>query len=88
MKFHFDSNQEYQIEAIRAVTDVFEGQPLSGRDFEFSLTETGALLSENGVGNRLALTEEQIWENVISIQLTKTISPLIHLLKISLSEIV
>ena len=68
MKLHFDSNQEYQIEAIRAVTDMFEGQPLSGGDFEFSLTATGALLSENGLGNRLALTEEQIWENVKRIQ--------------------
>lgn len=45
MKLHFDSNQEYQIEAIRAVTGIFEGQPLSGSDFEFSLTQTGALLS-------------------------------------------
>ena len=68
MKLHFDSNQEYQIEAIRAVTDLFEGQPLSGGDFEFSLTETGALLSENGVGNSLTLNEEQVWENVKSIQ--------------------
>ena len=68
MKLHFDSNQEYQIEAIRAVTDMFEGQPLSGGDFEFSLTATGVLLSENGVGNRLALTEEQIWGNVQRIQ--------------------
>ena len=68
MKLHFDSNQEYQIEAIRAITDIFEGQPLSSGDFEFSLTATGALLSENGVGNRLTLTEEQIWENVKRIQ--------------------
>ncbi|PIP70589.1 MAG: DEAD/DEAH box helicase, partial [Nitrospirae bacterium CG22_combo_CG10-13_8_21_14_all_44_11] len=68
MKLHFDSNQEYQIEAIRAVTDIFEGQLLSGGDFEFFLTEAGALLSENGVGNRLTLTEDQIWENVKSIQ--------------------
>lgn len=68
MKLHFDSNQEYQIDAIRAVTDIFEGQPLSGGDFEFSLTETGSLLSENGVGNSLTLTEEQVWENVKSIQ--------------------
>lgn len=68
MKLHFDSNQEYQIEAIRAVTDIFEGQPLSGGDFEFSLARTGALLSENGVGNRLTLTGEQVWENVKRIQ--------------------
>src|SRR3990172_8235872 len=68
MKLHFDSNQEYQIEAIRAVTDLFEGQSLSGGDFEFSLTEAGVLLSEKGVGNRLTLTEEQIWENVKRVQ--------------------
>src|SRR3972149_10360271 len=68
MKLHFDSNQEYQIDAIRAVTDIFEGQPLSGGDFEFSLTATGALLSENGVGNSLTLTEGQIWENVKRVQ--------------------
>ncbi|MBI5634197.1 MAG: DEAD/DEAH box helicase family protein [Nitrospirae bacterium] len=68
MKLHFDSNQEYQIEAIRAVTDIFEGQPLSGGDFEFSLTENGTLLSENGTGNRLSLSEEQLWDNVKRIQ--------------------
>src|SRR5208337_695021 len=68
MKFHFDNNQEYQIEAIRAITDIFEGQPLSGGDFEFSLTGAGTLLSENGIGNKLSLTEEQIWNNVERIQ--------------------
>ncbi len=68
MKLHFDSNQEYQIEAIRAVTDIFEGQPLSNGDFEFSLNAAGSLLSENGVGNRLTLIEEQVWENVKRIQ--------------------
>jgi len=31
MKLHFDSNQEYQIEAIRAVTDLFEGQTFKAR---------------------------------------------------------
>jgi hypothetical protein len=37
MKLHFDSNQEYQLEAIRAITDIFDGQPWNGMDFEFSL---------------------------------------------------
>ena len=32
------------------------------------MADTGSLLSENGVGNRLTLTEEQIWENVKRIQ--------------------
>ena len=37
MKLHFDSNQEYQQEAIKAITEIFEGQPLSRSDFEFSI---------------------------------------------------
>ena len=68
MKLHFDSNQEYQLEAIKSITDIFEGQPLSNSDFEFSITATGALLSENGLGNHLTLNESQIWENVKDIQ--------------------
>lgn len=68
MKLHFDSNQEYQIEAIKSITDIFEGQPLNGGDFEFSISTAGALLTENGFGNRLNLSEEQIWNNIQSIQ--------------------
>jgi type III restriction enzyme len=69
MKLHFDSHQEYQLEAIKAITDIFEGQPLSGGDFEFSVSYAGSLLSENGFGNRLTLSEEQILENVKTIQI-------------------
>ena len=48
MKLHFDSNQEYQIDAISAVTELFEGHPLSEPgDFEFSLTATRALFYGN-----------------------------------------
>ena len=38
MKLHFDSNQQYQWDAIHAVTDLFEGQPLNGSDFEFPIS--------------------------------------------------
>jgi type III restriction enzyme len=68
MKLHFDSNQEYQLDAIKSITDIFEGQPLNGGDFEFSINQAGALHSENGFGNRLSLSQEQIWENVKTIQ--------------------
>jgi type III restriction enzyme len=68
MKLHFDSHQEYQNEAVRAITDLFEGQPLHGGDFEFSITSAGEMLSENGVGNKLALTPDQVWQNVQHVQ--------------------
>ncbi len=68
MKFHFDSNQPYQLEAIKSVTDIFEGQPLSNGDFEFSINASGVLLNENGFGNNLILLQEQILNNVKAIQ--------------------
>jgi type III restriction enzyme len=81
MKLHFDSNQQYQLEAIKAITDIFEGQPLSGGDFEFSVSSAGALLSENGVGNRLTLSEEQILENLKSIQQRNDIKDTVSVLQ-------
>ena len=68
MKLHFDSNQSYQWAALKSITDIFEGQPLSSGDFEFSQNAAGALLSENGFGNNLTLSAEQIFENVKAIQ--------------------
>lgn len=68
MKLHFDSNQEYQWDAIKSITDIFEGQPLSTGDFEFAIHTSGTLLSENGFGNQLNLTESQVWKNVQAIQ--------------------
>ena len=68
MKLHFDSNQSYQWDAIKSITDIFEGQPLSSGDFEFTQSSVGALLSENGFGNNLTLSAEQILQNVKSIQ--------------------
>jgi len=32
MKLHFDSKQEFQLEAVKTITDIFEGQPLSSGD--------------------------------------------------------
>lgn len=68
MKLHFDSNQEYQWDAIKSITDIFEGQPLNSGDFEFTTSNAGVLLSENGLGNNLTLSEEQVLENVKAIQ--------------------
>jgi len=68
MKLHFSPNQPYQLDAIRSITDIFEGQKLSNNDFEFSLSATGAMFSENGFGNKLSISEAQILKNVLDIQ--------------------
>lgn len=75
MKLHFDSKQEFQLEAVKSITDIFEGQPLSGGDFEFSISQNGAMLTENGFGNKLEFSKlEQLIENIQQIQKTNDIN--------------
>ena len=75
MKLYFDANQEYQIEGIKAITNVFKRQPLRGGDFEFSLQSPRALHSLLGVGNRLNIQEDELEHNVKAIQETNNIIP-------------
>lgn len=79
MKLQFDPNQQFQLDAIAAVTDLFEGQPESGP--EFSVVHTtqldglfaGQERSELGAGNRLLLPDEVLLANTRAVQLQNDI---------------
>jgi type III restriction enzyme len=68
MKFKFDANQSYQLDAIAAVTDLFKGQPQNRGAFEISFSERigpmGLQQTELGLGNRLHIPEEVLEENL------------------------
>ncbi|MBM4171355.1 MAG: DEAD/DEAH box helicase [Ignavibacteria bacterium] len=65
MKLHFDSKQEFQLEAIKAITDIFEGQSLNNGDFEFALTQSGVFFNENGFGNKIDFSSlENLVDNI------------------------
>jgi type III restriction enzyme len=68
MKLHFDPNRQFQLDAIDSIVGIFEGQPLNRGDFDFSITYESYFLQEGGIGNSLMLGEEQILENVKTIQ--------------------
>ena len=71
MKIQFDGNQQYQLDAIAAVLDLFEGQPLASGAFEIRLDsafDTGGLFTELGVGNSIVLTTNTVHENVCKVQ--------------------
>ena len=68
MKLKFDPNQQHQLDAIHAVVAIFEGQPHDNSAFEFSLQQEENLNLVAGVANKLALSDEQLLENIQSIQ--------------------
>ncbi|HYW91866.1 MAG TPA: DEAD/DEAH box helicase family protein [Gammaproteobacteria bacterium] len=76
MKLKFDANQDYQIEAIQAVVDLFDGQPDASQS---AVTRDDALsslkLTEVGVANHRVITDEQWLENLHGVQKAHGIDP-------------
>lgn len=70
MKIQFDSSQQFQLDAIQSIVDIFEGQPISSNAFDISFDKNDSSLSfsEKGVGNNLVLTNEQLLKNINEVQ--------------------
>ncbi len=72
MKLKFDSGLEYQLEAIKSVTDLFEGLPQEHGGLSVKLSteilDTGMEYNELGVGNNLMLSHEQLLKNLHGVQ--------------------
>ena len=68
VKFKFDPNQEYQLEAIAAVTDLFQGQPRA--EFDAAALLSGGIAA---IPNRLDLDAQHIIENLQAVQVERGI---------------
>jgi type III restriction enzyme len=77
LKIKFDSNQAYQLDAINAVVDAFDGQPLAAGIFEVRLdiSDQMAGWTELGIGNRLALDDKAMLANLNRVQARNEITP-------------
>jgi type III restriction enzyme len=74
MKLQFDPNQQYQLDAVAAVTDIFDGQPQGAPEYaviqvgDYGGLFAGQSRTELGVGNRLLLPDEKLLANTRAVQ--------------------
>ncbi len=77
MKLQFDKDLEYQKQAVAAVVDLFKGQTPAQSNFTVAAWggRVGMFDTENGIGNRLELDEEDILKNLHKVQLKNGVAP-------------
>lgn len=81
MKLQFDAKQEYQLAAVNAVVDLFDGQPLNKGDFEVAIETlgyglfSGQVQTDLGIGNALLIDREILLKNLQRVQEHNELDP-------------
>ena len=81
MKLHFEPNLDFQLQAVDAVCSLFRGQEICRTEFTVTTNpaESQARLTfaqnDLGIGNRLTLLDEELFNNLKAVQLRNGMPP-------------
>jgi type III restriction enzyme len=74
LKLQFDPNQQFQLDAVAAITNLFDDQPQGAPEYsvinvgDYGGLFAGQVRTELGVGNHLLLAEDKLRANTRKIQ--------------------
>ena len=77
MKLRFEPDLDFQLQAVEAVCDLFRGQEVCRTEFTVTRDAGDLAFQETGLGsgNRLTLLDDQVFENLKSVQLRNGVPP-------------
>ncbi len=81
MKLHFEPNLDYQLQAVEAICDLFRGQEICRteftvtRDADDPQLRMGFAESDLGLGNRLTLLDDELLNNLDTVQIRNGLRP-------------
>ncbi len=81
MKLHFEPDLDFQLQAVDAICGLFRGQEICQTEFSVSTARSSLqkrlsfIQNDLGVGNRLALLDDEILTNLNSIQMRNDLLP-------------
>ena len=75
MRFQFEPNLDFQLDAIRAVCDLFRGQEVCRTEFTVAHAAEELTFTDLGISNQLTLPDQRILANLRRIQLRNGLPP-------------
>lgn len=83
MKLKFDPNQDFQLEAIQSLVDIYDGQDIAQDDYavEMQAHSSGLFQTELGYANQVSIDDDRILDNLKVVQLRNNIDVQVQLIK-------
>lgn len=75
MEIQFSANESYQLDAIKCVVELFDGQPQAAGSGDILLQEGSLALTEKGLANNLSITADQLLSNCRKVQAAAKLTP-------------